>query len=106
MCSHFIVGNKIFCSLKNESLLSWTKVHFKGGGEGGVKFCKKIFWGGEGYVKSCEVNISGWGYTLEDTIFHKHIFSNISKINFENKKITNNLIPKTKQDLKDFNKFI
>ena len=91
MCSHFIVGNKIFRSLKNESLLSWTKVHFRGG---------------EGYVKRCEVNISGWGYTLEDTMFHEHIFSNISKINFENKNKTNNLIPKTKQDLKDFNKFI
>ena len=39
-------------------------------------------------------------------MFHEHIFSNISKINFENKNKTNNLIPKTKQDLKDFNKFI
>ena len=39
-------------------------------------------------------------------MFHEHIFSNISKINFENKNKTNNLIPKTKQDLKNFNKFI
>ena len=29
--SYFITGNKIFVSLKNESLLFWTRVHFKGG---------------------------------------------------------------------------
>ena len=27
----FIVGNKIFRFFKNESLLFWTRVHFKGG---------------------------------------------------------------------------
>ena len=34
---------KSFVSLKNECLLFWMRVHFKGGGgEGGVKFSKNI----------------------------------------------------------------
>ena len=36
MCSCFNVGNKIFCSLRNESLPFWARVHVKGG----VKFSK------------------------------------------------------------------
>ena len=72
---------KSFVSLKNESLLLWTRVHFKGGGsqflenfEGfahkgggggewgeGLTGLEFFFLRGGGKIKRADVNISGWG---------------------------------------------
>ena len=71
---------KSFVSLKNESLLLWTRVHFKGGGSqflenfegfahrgggrvggGSDRFRIFFFVGGGGKIKRADVNISGWG---------------------------------------------
>ena len=70
---------KYFVSLKNESFLFWTRVHFKGGG--GVKFSKilrgflikggltdlEFFWWGEGHRGK-----KGWADTLVDTMSVKN----------------------------------
>ena len=71
---------KSFVSLKNESLLLWTRVHFKGGGSqflqnfegfagggggggggGGAGRFRIFFFEGGGKIKRADVNISGWG---------------------------------------------
>ena len=72
MCSYFIVENKIFCSFKkwvfaflDKGTFQWRGVKFSKivreiahkGGSGRIK----IF-GGGAWVKSGEVNISGWAW--------------------------------------------
>ena len=65
MCSYLMLEIKSFVSLKNESFLFWTRVHFKRGGS----YVLQNFEGGWEPGKEVRSIVQGGADSLEDTMY-------------------------------------
>ena len=94
MCSHFIVGNNLFCFFKMSLCFFWTRVHFKGavnfskilrrvahkgveGVEEGVSDRFRTFWGSldkKGWGQYFKVGMIPWR-TLRDNVLLQNVFT-------------------------------